>query len=200
MVDGQGFRDMMHLLEPAYHIPSQGTITSRIKNRYKDAKSEMLAQLASAASKVALTTDSWTAKMTESYVTVTYHYITEDWRVTTVVLLTRSLPGQHTADYLAEKLKEAVEEWGLEGKVIACVHDNVRNITAANDPIRMTWHSVACFAHTLQLAVYLKKVISAAGRLVSHVSHSTVATKALQEKQQQMALPVHWLIQFEFCL
>lgn len=203
MVDGEGFRQMMHLLEPAYHIPSRGTITSRIEKRYTDAKSELLAQLANvtAASKVALTTDSWTALTTESYVTVTCHYIAEDWRVTTAVLLTRSLPGRHTADHLTEQLKEAVNEWGLEGKVMACVHDNARNITLANDPSRVAWYSVACFAHTLQLAIndgftiYLKKVISAAGRLVGHFNHSTVATKALEEKQQQMALPHHRLIQ-----
>lgn len=48
--------------------------------------------------------------------TFTSHYITEDWRVTTVVLLTRSLPGRHTADHLTEKLKEAVEDVGLRLK------------------------------------------------------------------------------------
>ena len=37
--------------------------------------------------------------ITESYVTVTCHYITQDWGLNSAVLLTRSLPGRHTADH-----------------------------------------------------------------------------------------------------
>ena len=80
----------------------------------------------------------------------------------------------------------AVEQWGLDDRVITCVHDN-----AANNPIRVNWISVTCFAHTLQLAIndgfalYLYRVISAANKLVSHFNHSTAATNALQKKQEQ---------------
>ena len=79
IVDGHGFQIMMHLLEQACHIPSRGTITSCMDNRYKNAKSVMLVQRASDASKAAMTTYSWTALTTESYMTITCHYITEDW-------------------------------------------------------------------------------------------------------------------------
>ncbi|KAI7804553.1 putative zinc finger BED domain-containing protein 1-like [Triplophysa rosa] len=79
--------------------------------------------------------------------------------------------------------------WGLNGKVSACVHDNARNIVAANSPGRVNWDSVPCFAHTLQLAVndgfnvFVHRVIVAAGRLVRHFNHSTPACKALEAKQ-----------------
>lgn len=72
---------------------------------------------------------------------------------------------------------------------------------AANRSDKVNWISIACFAHTLQLAIhdgfalYLHRVISAAGKLVSHFNHSTVATKAPQKKQEQMGLPAHRLIQ-----
>ncbi|KAJ8358743.1 hypothetical protein SKAU_G00152680 [Synaphobranchus kaupii] len=108
---------------------------------------------------------------------------------------------RHTADNLAEKLNQAVESWRLTGQVKACVHDNVRNIVLANNPTRVSWHSVPCFAHTLQLAVndgfaaYLNRVVAAAGRLVKHFNHSTAATKALEAKQQQMQPPPHRLLQ-----
>lgn len=92
-----------------------------------------------------------------------------------------------------------MEKWALTGRVIACVHDNAKNIVAANRGV--DWHSVSCFAHTLQLAIndgfslFLNGVISAAAKLVSHFNHSSVATKALERKQQQMKLPHHKLIQ-----
>ncbi|KAK0133125.1 Zinc finger BED domain-containing protein 1 [Merluccius polli] len=77
---------------------------------------------------------------------------------------------------------------------------DAKNIVAANYPTRANWHSVPCFAHTFQLAIndgfasYMHRVITA-GKLVRNLNHSTVATKALESKQQQMKLPAHRLIQ-----
>lgn len=200
IVEGNGFRDLIHLLEPAYQIPSRRTITRLVETHYEERKQQLLKEL-SKAERVALTTDCWTALTAESYITITCHYISDDWQMNSAVLLTESLPGRHTADHLAEKMNGAVEQWGLEGRVIACVHDNAANIVAANSPTRVPWISVACFAHTLQLAIndgfalYLYRVISAASKLVSHFNHSTTATKALQKKQEQMGLATHRLTQ-----
>ncbi|XP_074551363.1 E3 SUMO-protein ligase ZBED1-like [Halichoeres trimaculatus] len=200
IVDGKGFRDFINLVEPAYHIPSRRNVTRLIESHYVEVKWELLKKL-SIAVRVAITTDCWTALTAESYITITCHYIGEDWQVKSVVLLTESLPGRHTADKLAEKLNEAVQQWGLDGRVLACVHDNAANIVAANNPTRVSWISIACFAHTLQLAIndgfalHLHRVISAAGKLISHFNHSTVASNALRKKQEQIGLPTHRLIQ-----
>ena len=198
--DGEGFRELMHFMEPGYNIPSRATVTTRLEARYKNKKTELKTQLSAA--NVALTTDCWTALTTESYITMTCHYIENDWQLKSAVLLTESLSERHTADNLADKLNQAVESWGLTGRVIACVHDNARNIVSANNPAHVSWKSVSCFAHTLNLAVNdgfaaagVNRVIAAAGRLVKHFHHSTPATKALDAKQKQMQLPAHRLIQ-----
>ena len=199
-VSGEGFLELMQLIERDYIVPSRQTITSRIEARFVKKKDDLKARLHRARC-VAITTDCWTALTTESYVTVTCHWTDEDWQVKSAVLLTKSMPGRHTADNLAAALKESVDAWGMTGKVVACVHDNVSNIVAANIPERVDWVSVACFAHTLQLVIndafklFVYRVISAAGKLVRHFNHSTVACKALEAKQQQMQLPKHKLIQ-----
>ncbi|KAM4549130.1 E3 SUMO-protein ligase ZBED1-like [Odontesthes bonariensis] len=200
VVSGEGFLELFKYLEPNFSVPSRQTITSRIEHRFASKKGELLAEL-SAVNYVAITTDSWTALTTESYVTVTCHWIGKEWQMQSAVLMTRSMAGRHTADNLAASLKEAVDQWGLTGKVVACVHDNASNIVAANNRERVDWMSVSCFAHTLQLAIndafkiFVHRVICAAGKLVRHFSHSTVACKALEEKQEQMQLPKHKLIQ-----
>ena len=117
------------------------------------------------------------------------------------VLLTENFSERHSAENLADKLKESVDDWGLAGRVVACVHDNARNIVAANDPTRVSWQSLPCFAHTLQLAINdgfaldLHRVIAAAGRLVKHFNHSTPATEALDVKQGKLQMLKHRLIQ-----
>ena len=74
-------------------------------------------------------------------------------QVKSAVLLTESFSERHTADNLADKLKESMDDWGLAGRVVACVHDSARNIVAANDPTQVSWQSLSCFARTLQLAI-----------------------------------------------
>ncbi|XP_060761951.1 E3 SUMO-protein ligase ZBED1-like isoform X2 [Neoarius graeffei] len=199
-VASAGFQELIRFLEPGYNIPSRGTVTSRLEARYKKKKSELKTMLTTAT--VALTTDCWTALTTESYITVTCHYIDENWQLKSAVLIMTNMSDRHTADNLADKLNDVVETWGLSGRVTACVHDNARNIVQANNPTRVSWKSVACFAHTLNLAVNdgftaagVSRAIVAAGRSVKHFHHSTVATKALEEKQHQMRLPPHRLIQ-----
>lgn len=63
------------------------------------------------------------------------------------------MADKHTADKLGEKLNKAVASWDIMGKIVACVHDNAKNIVSANDQTRVSWDSVPCFAHTLQLAI-----------------------------------------------
>ena len=200
LVSGEGFQELLHYMEPNFQIPSRQTVTRRIEARFVEKKGNLKRQLATSKF-VAITTDCWTALTTESYVTITCHYLSEDWQIKSCVLLTQSMSERHTAENLSAKLKSAVETWGLTGKVCACVHDNARNIVAANSPARVNWDSIPCFAHTLQLAVndgfnvFVHRVIVAAGRLVRHFNHSTPACKALEAKQGQMQLPSHQLIQ-----
>ncbi|KAM3867730.1 E3 SUMO-protein ligase ZBED1-like [Diretmus argenteus] len=200
VVQCQGFIELINYLEPQYEMPSRDTVTKRIEKHYKVKKEELHVKLARA-DKLALTTDCWTALTTESYITVTSHFIDADWDLQSNVLVTESLPVWHTAVNLSEKLTSVVESWGLTGRILACVHDNASNIVAANSATSVPWGSVPCYAHTLQLAindgfsVYLSRVIAAAGRLVKHFHHSHPATMALGAKQEQMSLAKHALIQ-----
>ena len=64
------------------------------KDRVMDAMRE--------ASRVAVTCDSWTSGATESYLTVTAHYLKDDWEMVSHVLQTRAVFESHTGFHLAE--------------------------------------------------------------------------------------------------
>lgn len=199
-VEGEGFRALMAFAEPEYTVPSRKTVTTRIEKLYAETAQDLRKSL-STVPKLALTTDAWTALTTESYVTITCHYII-NWELKSVVLQTRAMPERHTAENLANVLRSATESWGIQDKVIACVHDNASNVVLANTEY-LDWDSSPCYAHTLQLAINdgfkltaINHVVVSAGRLVSHFHHSTTATQALKQKQQQQNLPEHRLIQY----
>lgn len=106
-----------------------------------------------------------------------------------------------TTDSITEKLLNTVQSWGIAGKVTACVHNNIQDILSANACARVTWDYATCFATTLQLAVSdglsedLVRIIVAAGKLVKHFNQNLLASEALEQKQVQMCLPQHKLIQ-----
>ncbi|KAK1900575.1 putative AC9 transposase [Dissostichus eleginoides] len=115
-VEGGGFLEFMASLEPDYRVPGRTTMTKRIEKLYKD-KAEDLRRSLSTVSKVSITTDGWTALTTESYVTITCHYIDSEWEMKSAVLQTRATPEQHMAENLAEGLRSATESWGILEKV-----------------------------------------------------------------------------------
>lgn len=198
-VEGDGFKELMHCVEPEYKVPSRKSITTRVEQRYENLATATKEKLEKT-EHVAITTDAWTALTTESYMTITCHYI-DDWKLQSAVLQTRCLEERHTAQNIADHLTTSTNAWGLQNKVIACVHDNASNVVSANATL-LEWESVPCFAHTLQLAINdgfkaasMSRLVGACSRLVAHFHHSSVATNALKEKQRQQNLPEHKLIQ-----
>ena len=161
----------------------------------------LLEILASTDVHVAITTDSWTSRAVESYLIVTVHYITSDWKLESKVLQTHEMPKRHTALNIAERLQDCISEWNIDKeRVSAIVHDNASNITLAVQ--NLGWQSVPCFAHTLQLTVnnglevsQINRLASVARKTVGHFKHSSLARTALKEKQQQLSIPQHHLIQ-----
>eukprot|EP00057_Strongylocentrotus_purpuratus_P035422 XP_799080.1 PREDICTED: zinc finger BED domain-containing protein 4-like [Strongylocentrotus purpuratus] len=202
VVEEPSFRELLHYIEPGYTAPSRKSMTSQLCLLYDTKKANIKAGLANATS-VAVTTDCWTSRTQEGYMTLTAHTVYEQWKFHAVVLETspvvaideegNPVPGRHTKVILADQLRRVVDDWGLLGKVSAVIHDNAANV---KDIGRDAFGAidVGCAAHTLQLALnrglqssrHISTMIGAANRLVGHFKHSVLATKALEMKQNTM--------------
>ncbi|XP_037543305.1 E3 SUMO-protein ligase ZBED1-like [Nematolebias whitei] len=201
IVEGEGFQDLIHTLEPRYKIPSRQHITNTcMPALYAQVKSQVEKELAHA-ERVAITTDAWTSCSTESYVTITVHYISPDWKLNVHVLQTRAFKGSHTGKNIGALLKQACVDWNLLDKDPALVTDNATNMVLAGVEAEMTPH-LMCFAHTINLATQKAFKVDTVARLLGRVRkavaffHRSVrAAEILQEKQKQLALPSHKLIQ-----
>ena len=78
-------------------------------------------------------TDIWTSRTVQSYITVTVHFLTEDWILDSRVLVTHEMMERHTGVNIAECLREIAKDWNLDNKVVAVVHDNASNMVLACD-------------------------------------------------------------------
>ena len=86
VVQNSGFQNLLHVLEPRYTIPSRQHFSDKaLPELYEKKKTELKSNLAEAVA-VALTTDGWTSRATESYVTITCNYIDKEWKLRSNVL------------------------------------------------------------------------------------------------------------------
>ncbi|XP_077080800.1 E3 SUMO-protein ligase ZBED1-like [Siphateles boraxobius] len=199
VVENEGFRYMVQTMEPRYTIPSRQHITDiAVPNLYKEVKTNVLECLA-LAEKVALTCDAWTSRATESYVTITVHHITDEWKLESCVLQTRAMYDSHTGENIAAVLKEAVAEWRLDIKDPVLVTDNAANMHVAAELADMS--HIRCFAHSLNLASQKALKVPSVDRLLGRVRcvtaffrRSTIASHQLKQNQDLLKLPKHRLI------
>jgi len=125
-----------------------------------------------------------------------------DWKFEHFLLESKELPGSHTAEHLAEAIKECLHGWNIEESKISCITvDNASNIIKAVEQV-LEWPYLPCFGHTLNLAVKsglgmarVQKVVSKCSNIVMHLRRSSKAMYILKEKQVALGLPNHSLIQ-----
>ncbi|KAL7724710.1 hypothetical protein ACLKA6_014000 [Drosophila palustris] len=99
----------------------------------------------------AATTDEWTSRANDHYLTVTCHFLTNDFQMKSAVLSTDKLQNDQdqTTERIASSLHKILFEWGVESKVSAIVTDNAASMIKAC--VILQKRLMPCFAHTLNL-------------------------------------------------
>ncbi|KAL0146480.1 hypothetical protein M9458_058111 [Cirrhinus mrigala] len=194
------------MLEPKYKILSRPHFSQTILPAlYKETRAKV-AQSLKQAECISITTDGWTSRATQSYVTITAHAMTSEWEIKTFVLQTWVLFESHTGHNIGEVLKSAVSEWELDmvcynnHQGITVVTNNARNMGVVVKEAGLSPH-VKCFAHTLNLASQaglkvnrVSRLLGGVRRVAAFFHRSSTATAVLTSKQQMLNLPVHKLI------
>ena len=151
------------------------------------------------ANDVALTTDGWTSRASQGFITVTAQFIDPDWQLKNYTLQTRVLEESHTGINIGEDLKEALSEWDLTSKNPSIVTDNAFNMSIAAREAGIEPH-VGCLAHTLNLACTkaletpkVRKVLAKVRKIVTFFHRSNTAAAQLKRNQQLLDIPVHRL-------
>lgn len=202
VVDSESFKKLFNYLEPGYNVPSRVSFSNQIQKIYED-KKEKLIEKFNEIDYFSITTDSWMSLNSQSFSTVTGHFISRNWKLESVVLSTKHEPEDHTAENLQKSLDSVLQEFKIENKAICCVHDNATNISRAASGSAFLKFDLNCVAHCLQLSInkglnsnqQIQTTIGAASRLVAHFKHSYKATGYLATKQQQLKVEQHKLIQ-----
>jgi hypothetical protein len=230
VVDDRGFRELMSVAEPRYRLPSRTTFSrTLVPELYEQTKrsvtDKMVADLSvsgfssddparpAPAPAFSFTTDIWTSRKMDAYISFTVSYLTIDFKLRALALENKPITGSHTADAILESLEKAMEEWKLpENTPVFCVRDNGSNLKSAVKKF-CSWYDVSCFGHTLQLAIAdaikecdgMVTMLNKCRKIVSHYHHSCVAGGRIDELQRLkneteydfiMSCPTRWNSEF----
>lgn len=95
--------------------------------------------------------DCWTDSRAQSFITITVHFINNEWEMTNFISDTAPFNESHTANNLLHNLKKQADIWKIEEKIQLVFSDNAANNLAAlwlSD-----WQNMGCIAHKLNLVV-----------------------------------------------
>ncbi|XP_065631430.1 zinc finger BED domain-containing protein RICESLEEPER 2-like [Quercus suber] len=96
IVDHVGFRDFVVGLQSNFKIVGRNTLKRDIKKIYNEKKQKTMVEIDKNASKVAITTDLWTANNSKrSFMVITAHYINDSWTLESRVIRFIRMPSPH---------------------------------------------------------------------------------------------------------
>ncbi|CAI5660274.1 zinc finger BED domain-containing protein 1-like [Oreochromis niloticus] len=151
-VSREGFTSLIHKVDQRHRIPSQNYFSHvAIPQMDKTCRKTVMFEL-SQAKNYASTTDLWSSRTTEPYMSFTVHFLTEDFELKTLCLETVYFPDSHTSENIAHVVRDVLASWDLrEDRQVCITTDNGANVVRATE--LNNWVRLQCFGHRLHLAI-----------------------------------------------
>ncbi|KAL5578947.1 hypothetical protein UlMin_011389 [Ulmus minor] len=125
IVEHEGFRRYLNSLQPLFKVPSRNTIMADIFKMFEAEKHKLQRVLESNSSRVAITTDMWTASnQKRGYMAITTHFIDESWVLQDRIMRFMYVPSTHDVENLGNALMECLLDWNIEHKLLTLTLDN----------------------------------------------------------------------------
>ena len=198
-VDSAGFRFLLEQFNPRFKLPTKNYFRDNLLPQvFEEVKAQIKIELGESIERYAITTDGWTSQDTVDYVTTTVHFVNSNYELKSFVLQTLPLGTQHTAENMANLMREIALDWSFRD--VFAVTDNASNMVKCFQSI-LKWPHLGCIGHTLNLSVKkcfgvpaVSKILAKCRNVVTYFKQSTTAARNLKLKQTLLSLPHHALI------
>ena len=196
-VDKPGFRAMIQALNPRYQLPHKDYFNRiAIPSMYENTREQISLKMKKEAHYFSATTDLWSSRTSDPYLSLTVHYIDTEWNLQSHCLQANYMPEDHTGEQLQDALSISFDEWNLDSsKLVAITTDNGSNIKLACQLLKLK--RLSCFGHNLDLAINkglkdsrIDRVLGLCRKVIASFSYSWKRQRDLKEIQQQKDLPL----------
>ncbi|CAB4496166.1 unnamed protein product [Rhizophagus irregularis] len=187
VVENDDFIAFITTLDPRYKLPSRQTVSIKIQEIYESQCKILKTYFSKLSSKVAITTDVWTACTNQAYMSVTLHWIDDEWKMYCILLDLVPLHERHTGVTLANTMYTIINDFGLGEKIIAITTDNASNMNVfgqnftqllSDNHGNVLSRRVRCAAHILNLVV--RDGLDAVGKSIIKARKFAIAIRSSQ--------------------
>ena len=189
-----GLKDVMSVVNRRIKVPSSWTLARGSDAKGKSVLAQVHKIMASVRAteelvSIGFTTDLWTSRSGDSYISLTTSFIDHNWRLHRWTPFVRYFPGSHTGERIAVQLDSMIEELGLDSSSIVkySVNDNAANQKKAiRDSKYLKEYN--CDIHTMQLGINdtfkevdgMKSVLDKCKAVAKFTNQSPTETDALK--------------------
>ena len=200
-VERPGFRKLIFKLNPRYHMPSRKYFSQQeIPRLYTKVKESVVNPKLAEIEYFSATTDLWTSRATDPYLSYTVHFVDHNWNLKSFCLETVPLFDDYTGANISESIADIVTNWQLStDKLVVTTTDNRSNFVAAFNSTGSA--RLSCFGHCLDLAIQkcldkpeINRALGSCNTLVAAFHRSWKKQRDLKAKQIQLGLKEHKLI------
>ena len=126
-MEDEDFRDFVRSLQPRFEVLSRTTLRREMWQLYEEEKTKLKIFLSKQCGRVCLTTDTWTSIQNLNYMSLTAHFIDDDWKLHKKILIFSQTTG-HSGELIAKHVETCLNNWELK-RVLSVTVDNA----TAND-------------------------------------------------------------------
>ncbi|KAL2925252.1 putative AC transposase, partial [Bienertia sinuspersici] len=165
IVEHVKLREMLSYLQPKVRHVTRNTILRYCLLEHERLKSFLRECLSELNSRVCFTCDCWSACTSRGFLTLTAHFVDNNWNLKSRILNFRYFPPPHRGVDISLFVVGLIKEWGLETKVFSMNCDNAGAMDVMVRRLKSNLHSfrplplngrffhVRCCAHILNLIV-----------------------------------------------
>ncbi|KAK0147407.1 Zinc finger BED domain-containing protein 1 [Merluccius polli] len=200
-VTKDAFKSLLRTMDKRYVLPSRTYFNQvAIPQLYAECKAKVVNELENTEF-YASTTDLWSSRTTEPYMSLTVHFVNANFELCSQCLQTAYFPTDHTGENIGMGLRECLANWGLKEEAQTCITtDNASNMVKAMELNQ--WTRLQCFGHRLHLAIEnavkdeqrIKRATGLCKQLVAVFTHSWKKKAALKQAPQDLNLPQQSLV------
>ena len=144
-------RNFLILLVPGYTPPHRNQVQRKLKRLHAVHLSRLRGKLQTVKT-MALTSDFWSDRHKNSFLTITGHYLDSDMNPKSTILHFQSYDKRHVALDIATEVRNRLRDLGIDQKVTSVTCDGAKNMQNAFDmfdKVDRFW----CAAHRLHLTL-----------------------------------------------
>lgn len=187
-------KEFCKILNPQFQLPSHDTLQNHLHVKVLEKKRQTVNYLLANIDGGSITTDAWTCSANKKkYLGVTFHYITREYRISSVVIGMEHLKESRiSALVVTSVINRVVDQWPLTSKVRGMTSDQGANIKKSLQECEQNTEAywVACTAHKMQLCINkawsetkpLVDITNKCLAIVSFFNNNSVAKKVLNDK------------------